>query len=94
MVDHLHDAAFASLGAEAWGSTGHATVAAPVPPRSEPQQPQPSQVAPHFVSKPVQPPAAGGMDGDVGGGGNPFGDAGPSGLTAAVTTGAVEQVGL
>lgn len=42
----------------------------------------------------MQPPAAGGMDGDVGGGGNPFGDAGPSGLTAAVTTGAVEQVGL
>lgn len=55
-------------------------------PRSEPQQPQPSQVAPHFVTKPMQPPAAGGMGGDVEGG-NPFGDTGPSGLT-------VEQVGL
>ena len=97
-------AAFASLGADAWGSTSTgATVvaAAPVRPQAGPQQPQvaPQQAGPHHATK--QPTLAQGKEamssagvGMAGGGGNPFKGIESPGLTAGtgVATGAAEQV--
>ena len=97
-------AAFASLGAGAWGSTSTgatAVAAAPVRQQAGPQQPQaaPQQTGPHHATK--QPTLAQGQEampsagvGMAGGGGNPFRGIESPGLTAAtgIAAGAAEQV--